>query len=66
MLTLALCFLQAGRASISFMQLSQVSPAVMRRSIEIEQLSATAQREGLVKKIWETVQVPRPKKRASS
>ncbi len=59
-------FLMAGSSRISSRQDSQVSPAVMRRSMEIAQESATAQREGLVKKIWLTVQVPRPKKRASS
>ena len=37
-------FLQAGRSSISFRQDWYVSPAVMRRSMEMEQLSATAQR----------------------
>ena len=65
MLTFALCFLHAGRASISRMQLSHVSPAVMRRSSDTEQLSATAQREGEVKNIWLVVMVPRPRKRAS-
>ena len=41
-------FFTAGRSSISFRQLSQVSPAVMRRSMEMAQLSATAQRLGEV------------------
>ena len=41
-------FFTAGRSSISFKQLSQVSPAVMRRSMEMAQLSATAQRLGEV------------------
>ena len=41
-------FLQAGRSSISFRQDWYVSPAVMRRSMEMEQLSATAQRDGEV------------------
>ena len=56
----------AGRARISSRQLSQVSPAVMRRSMDTAQLSATAHRLGEVKKIWLTVQVPRPRNRASS
>ena len=46
--TSSLYFWTAGRASISFRQESQVSPAVMRRSTEMAQLSATAQREGEV------------------
>ena len=41
-------FFTAGRSRISWRQLSQVSPAVMRRSTEIAQLSATAQRLGEV------------------
>ena len=59
-------FLQLGSWRISSRQLSQVSPAVMRRSTEMAQLSATAQRLGEVKNIWDTVQVPRPRNRASS
>jgi hypothetical protein len=41
-------FFTFGRFRISSRQLSQVSPAVMRRSIEMAQESATAQRLGLV------------------
>ena len=41
-------FLAAGRLRISSRQDSQVSPAVMRRSMEMAQESATAQRLGLV------------------
>lgn len=59
-------FCTAGRSRISWRQESQVSPAVMRRSMEMEQESATAQRLGEVQKIWEVVQVPRPRNRASS
>lgn len=41
-------FLADGRLRISSRQDSQVSPAVMRRSMEMAQESATAQRLGLV------------------
>ena len=41
-------FLTDGRSRISWRQESQVSPAVMRRSMEIAQESATAQRLGEV------------------
>ena len=41
-------FLTEGSWRISSRQESQVSPAVMRRSMEMAQLSATAQREGEV------------------
>ena len=41
-------FFTFGRFRISSRQLSQVSPAVMRRSMEMAQASATAQRLGLV------------------
>ena len=59
-------FCTAGRARISSRQDSHVSPAVMRRSRETAQESATAQRLGEVKKISDTVMVPRPRKLASS
>ena len=58
-------FLTLGKLRISSKQLSHVSPAVIRRSKDTEQESATAQRLGDVKKISETVTVPRPKKLAS-
>ena len=58
-------FLTAGKLRISSKQLSQVSPAVIRRSSETVQPSATAHRLGEEWKICETVTVPRPKKRAS-
>ena len=41
-------FFTLGRSRISWRQESQVSPAVMRRSMEMEQESATAQRLGEV------------------
>ena len=41
-------FWTEGSCRISSKQESQVSPAVMRRSMEMAQLSATAQREGEV------------------
>ena len=44
----ALNFFTLGSWRISSRQESQVSPAVMRRSMEMEQESATAQREGEV------------------
>ena len=59
-------FCTLGSCRISSRQESQVSPAVMRRSMEMAQLSATAQRLGEVKKISLTVQVPRPRNWASS
>ena len=45
----ALTGFTAGRSRISCRQLSQVSPAVIRRSTETEQESATAHRLGDVK-----------------
>ena len=41
-------FFTLGRSRISWRQESQVSPAVMRRSMEMAQESATAQRLGEV------------------